>query len=1392
MKGDFSRQTFDPTRHHAGVRMQQGRVQLDADWNEQADIAQHRDEAAVRDTVGRCGGPLHHAAFGLTPATNLGAGARSELAGRFPGWTAGPGDFVLSAGRYWVNGVLVENEETVPYTRQPDLPGLPALGDGSWLLYLDVWERHLTALEDPRLREVALGGPDTATRTRTTWQVRALEVDAAATCAAEVADYDEATAETTGRMRARARRESTVADPCVLPAAAGYTGLENQLYRVEIHDGGVAQPFPGLSGWAVDTFDAPNRTMVLASTPGGLGVGDAVELYLPDSDDPTAGTVAWVEEVAGKSVTLNGAFTAPDLNASPRLRKVGATFKWSRDNGIAVSRVLSVNQELVVVETLGPDDVLGFHAGEWVELFDDAHELEARPGQFLQVKARNDATRTLVLNAPAALGGGDGIDMARNPRVRRWDGVGAVRGDSDYPAEAYTALEDGVEVRFDAGTYATGEWWLIPARTATAEAQSGGVEWPLDADEVPLARRPEGIQHHYCRLAVATLAGGAVTALEDCRCFFAPLTRVNALSYVSGAGQEAMPDPVATGEKVPLGQPLVVGVPNGHCEPGEETVRFTVRDGAGDLSANGTAWGGQTTLDLPIGADGLARCWWRLSGDHDAADPATLQQRVEARLLQDGVPVQLPIFFNASLSVAHQVSYDPGACGGMAGRNTVQKAIDRLAGFVRIHAAGGQAQEVMPGESLDRTLSVRLASDCGPVQAAAAVRFEVTKGTAAGRVDGSVTVVVDTDADGLAEVTWTLDPGEHFQEVRATALPAAGVLAEPETVFFTATLSTADRVAYDPGACATLSGDTTVQAAIDRLAGLLRMSAAGPTSRVLLPGEAWTGLAVRVAGDCGAFDSAQPLVRFEAGAGNGTFSNGQAAMEVPTGAQGIATVDWTPDPAAPRQSVRASFVAAPERRTGAPAEVVFDAWLADAPNVAYTPGEGCGELAAAGADTVKKAIDYLCSHVGVCCEVTLAPNDPDLAGKIAAYAQFTDDLDICFRPGKYVLTEPVVITGKRSVRVSGRGVGTHVVCPAESVFIFEDCHTVAVRDLEVTAGAETPPAGEHLNGALTFRVCRDVSVEGCRLTCAPGLRRSASCVSVSFGELIAFGTPPSRVTIRGCEARVGHRQVGFVLLNSDRAVVEDNVLRLDGIAPQPVIDLVTADPVFMELLDEFLKTPDGFLTTQFPLSEQERIWSMQPEVGLGYRPRGIVTKDTPGIIGTVEAVASEAILVAGLNAGEIRVRGNTITGFRRGVHVGFSQRGRGGPTMAAVVTVAENNILLKQPFRRSGPGHGVYVGDSLSLRITGNRISSWTLLNDYAADGVRVHGHVGGQMLVNENHVVDCYVGMHIHPLNWKHHRGMWRVAHNVVQGSELAFDIRNEAQGLVLLDGNFPSGQVA
>src|SRR5439155_24365344 len=161
MKGDFTRDTFDPTKHYQQVLMQQGRAQLDADWNEQEALGQHRDQTTAADIIGGCGGPAEGAAFGVSADGSL-----------------GEGDFLLSAGHYYVDGILCENESSVAYLAQPDRFDVAAFArNKSYLLYLDVWQRHITAVEDAEIREQALGGPDTATRVKTVWQVRALSLD---------------------------------------------------------------------------------------------------------------------------------------------------------------------------------------------------------------------------------------------------------------------------------------------------------------------------------------------------------------------------------------------------------------------------------------------------------------------------------------------------------------------------------------------------------------------------------------------------------------------------------------------------------------------------------------------------------------------------------------------------------------------------------------------------------------------------------------------------------------------------------------------------------------------------------------------------------------------------------------------------------------------------------------------------------------------------------------------------------------------------------------------------------------------------------------------------------------------------------------------------------------
>src|SRR5262245_32022422 len=121
MKNDASRNTFDIRKHFSSVRMQQGRVQLDADWKETREIIQHRILSEAGDVIGLCGGPLHSAAFHIV--ASLSSLTTEEQ--HYPGNESAPAgfalpDFLISAGRYYVDGILCENEKLTSFLHQPD------------------------------------------------------------------------------------------------------------------------------------------------------------------------------------------------------------------------------------------------------------------------------------------------------------------------------------------------------------------------------------------------------------------------------------------------------------------------------------------------------------------------------------------------------------------------------------------------------------------------------------------------------------------------------------------------------------------------------------------------------------------------------------------------------------------------------------------------------------------------------------------------------------------------------------------------------------------------------------------------------------------------------------------------------------------------------------------------------------------------------------------------------------------------------------------------------------------------------------------------------------------------------------------------------------------------
>ncbi len=494
MSFDLSRISFDPSNNFWGVLMQQGRVQLDADWNEWVAQVARRIQAGTLDSLGSAAVPRE------TPD-----GFRIRLTG---------GELSIGKGRIYVDGLLAENhginpltwnatlaesvgKGSTPFFDQPYLPynltnqsapadafNRPPLTGGPYLVYLDVWQRELTYLQEPGLVEKAVG-VDTTGRLQTVWQVRVLGNIGNAACtpsSEDVSHWPTAIRPSGGRLTTLTGNVTGDANPCIIPPQAGYRGLENQLYRVEIHRGGPV------------------------------------------------GT---------------------------------ATFKWSRDNATVATRVTEIQSgNRLVVDSIGRDEVLGFHAGDWIEILDDWHELHGRPGVLRRIRSGgvDKATRSILIDdvLPAGLFPVDGqghTDTSRNTRIRRWDQSGTVRkADGSAYQDLNTsassnginvpvvgtilALENGILVEFslDVGEFKAGDYWTFAARSVDASIDL--------LDHAP----PLGIHHHYAPLAIIRLP----TEVIDQRTPFIPATGSVQVCSVLQIDANGRQKPLLPAQEIPV------------------------------------------------------------------------------------------------------------------------------------------------------------------------------------------------------------------------------------------------------------------------------------------------------------------------------------------------------------------------------------------------------------------------------------------------------------------------------------------------------------------------------------------------------------------------------------------------------------------------------------------------------------------------------------------------------------------------------------------------------------------------------------------------------------------------------------------------------------------------
>jgi hypothetical protein len=479
MGADFSRVRFNPLNDFAGVDMQQGRVLLDGDFNELVDVIDRRFRAACAD-------------LGSPGVTIDAAGTVTDTTAVVPRTT--PDGFnitplplqgiAIGVGRMYVDGIVVENHgraravfdpvlgESVqngptgdginvtynnqPYWPTPD-PLPPTSQSGNYLVYLDVWQREVTPLQDPHLIEQAVG-VDTTIRTQNVWQVRVLPVGPSTTCTTPDPAWSALIAPSAARLSSAPVPVEPSTDPCQLPPTGGYRGLENQLYRVEIHAAGKS----GASGplgtatlkWsrdnasvtsAVTAIDPSGSTVTVAS----LGKDDVLRIsdgdWVEINDDnrefnQLSGEIRKVTvEVATKTLTLSAPLptdlipTNPDTPATRHTRVI----RWDQSGNVTA--------------------------------------------------LKPDGTSTVI-----------DLDTVNPP------GLIPIPTDGSQ-----IVLENGIAVSFKAtptgGNVRAGDYWVFAARTADTSIEQ--------LDQAP----PRRIHHHYARLALVNVEAGSAPQFNDCR-----------------------------------------------------------------------------------------------------------------------------------------------------------------------------------------------------------------------------------------------------------------------------------------------------------------------------------------------------------------------------------------------------------------------------------------------------------------------------------------------------------------------------------------------------------------------------------------------------------------------------------------------------------------------------------------------------------------------------------------------------------------------------------------------------------------------------------------------------------------------------------------------------------
>ncbi len=586
MKGDITRLTFDSKKHYSSVRMQQGRLQLDSDWNEQVDIQNYLRRAQILASIGSDSGvpsynpetgepstdsfklkiiadgedlqinPGHLYIRGTLCELELGTPFTANIKGSEGGNSQVEVSSLVVDGRkfeqnQWIEEVVPESQTQNPptqptiyqienvdiekrlltlkafpesstdtqpdqqktinlrrlltYNTQTDYPNPEQnLTSGIYFAYIDVWERHITTIEDSSIREIALNIPDTTTRSKTVWQLKLRKIkeeeEIREEAEKQLLDFVNAIEVPEGKQEEKKtliddlnkiiKQQQKIPDSDVKNFKTRFnqlTDIDEQQKNFKelltrhnkIDDEVISQ-----SDKVWGNFVNSNQTGFTEAT---MNACARLCTNIGASASSTTGYQRLENQLYRVEIHDRGRIGTAKLATEPL-----ATFKWSRENGSIVSSIIRIEGNTITIPKSSQDAWSSSQPGQqWIEITNEERESKGKPGVLARL--------TRIISDTKIEFGSPTTNLPENPtKVRRWE-VAAI----EIKSKEWIELEGGIKVKFSSDLYyETGDYWVIPARTAIND-----IEWPDDGGEPakPIPQPPRGIKHDYSLLALVKI-----------------------------------------------------------------------------------------------------------------------------------------------------------------------------------------------------------------------------------------------------------------------------------------------------------------------------------------------------------------------------------------------------------------------------------------------------------------------------------------------------------------------------------------------------------------------------------------------------------------------------------------------------------------------------------------------------------------------------------------------------------------------------------------------------------------------------------------------------------------------------------------------------------------------